>query len=222
MRQTKISCLFRTLDSLYPESYEQLVTWVKFSWVQIVHNHKDKCICQKHVFPQRHMIATAEVNSLLPATPGRSMKTHSNNNSVFRRNWSPTTCVLFSWSFLTSNSKFPSHDPILRVCSDCMVFCLICFSWWRSSVTFCQVFEYCFLVFHMLSVVRSITFSRSLTSACLSEPNISEPRDHVKLPAEMTWNKFKLLEPEPLPNTIIEYFFKGIIWGEDVAIYFYS
>lgn len=133
-------------------------------------------------------------------------------NSVSRRNWGPKTCVLFSWSFLTSDSNFPSHDLVLRLCPDCMIFYLSCFFLGGNPqllfVTYLNTF-FCFSYIASLKKYLNITFPRSLTSACLSELNISEPRDHVKLPAEMIWNKCKLLEPEPLSNTITEYFLKG-------------
>lgn len=146
-------------------------------------------------------IARAEVNSLLSATLGRSMKTHS-NNSVFGRNWGPQTCVLFSYK----HSKFPSHAPILRLCPYSTW--LFCFPGGNPQLLFVKYLNavFCFSYLASLKKYWNITFPGSLTSAKL---NIPEPRDHMKLPAEMIWNKFKnFLSLNVWPNTITGSFLK--------------
>lgn len=55
-------------------------------------------------------IPTVEVNSLLPATPGRGRRAHSKNNYMSWRNWGRKTPILFSWGFLTSTQS-SSHTP---------------------------------------------------------------------------------------------------------------
>lgn len=77
-----------------------------------VHNHKDKPVPRgNNMLFQGGIWITA----LLSATPGRSMKTHSRNSSVFlRKSRSQDSCL----AFLALSYRHSESPQVLQLCSD--------------------------------------------------------------------------------------------------------
>lgn len=133
---------------------------------------------------------------------------------VWKKLRSQNLCLVFL-AFSHKHSKFPSHDPILRLCPySAWLFVCFVFPGGNPQLLFVKYLNavFCFSYLASLKKYWNITFPRSLTSSSLSKLNISEPRDHMKLPAEMIWNKFKnFLSLNIWPNTITgSFFLKGL------------
>ena len=62
-------------------------------------------------------MTTADVNSLLSATPGRGTKPHPKDSSVLK-NLRPPGSSLVSLKFSHKRSEFPSHNSISGLCSN--------------------------------------------------------------------------------------------------------
>lgn len=91
------------------------VTWVRCWIARTTHMWQNVC------FHRDRWITTAKLNSLLPATPGRSMKTQSKNTSVLRG--TEGTGLLFPWGFPTS-TQYSHMTPFWD--------CVLTLQWWTG------------------------------------------------------------------------------------------
>lgn len=107
MRQIKVSYS----SQVYSEQQVIYILGVKSSHWNI--QPEGQATCDKTmVFHRSTWITATEVNSLLSATPGRSLHTHSKKKSVFWRNWGHKA-LLISYSFLESTQNFPHLTSFL-------------------------------------------------------------------------------------------------------------
>jgi hypothetical protein len=110
MRKTKVL----SNSQFYPDHQAIYILRVKKNHMSKELNHKDKLHMAKACFSiEAHNDWCVFTPS---ATPGRSTKTHSKNNSLFWINRGHKTCFVFL-EFSLKHSTF-SHDSIVRLCAD--------------------------------------------------------------------------------------------------------